>query len=438
MKRTHLLLAVFMTSVLMALAAGCGSADPTSTPTISPDAPTPTSAPVGFQAEWDALIAAAQEEGKLVIAGGGGSASIEPIYDIFSKKFGIKVILGRGSSREHAERILAEQSAGRFTVDVAHSGANSANTRYIANGMAQPIEPFFMHPEVLDKTNYFGGRYWWTDEEAQYHFVMTADVSHPAGKASWWWNTNLVSMDEILSWDSPFSVLKDENRGKLVTLTHLTGGATSGDLKDYLDPLVGPEWYERFYVDMDTFFAPGADLIIDGLAFGKYSYAIEMGGGSGDLREIRDGGGPVENYGDAFDDGRVPGIPVTQTLDATGGAGGMLLLMRNLPHPNATRLYVNWILSREGQQAIQDNVAPGDPPDELHDRVSLRNDLEPGLTYPASRREPGKNYANIDMQPELRPLADQVFRWLQALETEQRRVERPFDPAEYQDKVILQ
>lgn len=437
MKRMYAVPLAILASLFLMLAAACGSPDPTATPTISPGDATPTAAPTGFQAEWDALIAAAQEEGKLVVAGGGGVAPMEPIYEIFTEKFGVKVVLGRGSSREHSERILAEQSAGRFTVDVAHSGANSANTRYIANGMAQPIEPFFMNPEVLDKSNYFGGRYWWTDAEEKYHFVMTSQITSPAGQTNWWWNTNAVSVEEVATWTDSFSILKDENKGKIVILSHLTGGATGGDLKDYLDPLIGPEWFERLYTEMDVFFTQDFNTIVDGLTFGRFDYAIEIGSASREFDEIRDAAGPVLSYRDAWEAGLVPGLAVTRTLNATGGAAGMLLLMRNLPHPAATTLYVNWILSAEGQQAIQDNIAPGDLPGELHNRVSLRRGLDPGLTRPESRWEDGKTYANVDMQPEMRPLADDIYDWLQRLETARAVVERPFDPAEYQDRVIL-
>ena len=41
------------------------------------------------------------------------------------------------------------------------------------------------------------------------------------------------------------------------------------------------------------------------------------------------------------------------------------------------------------------------------------------------------------MQPELRPWADDVFVWLQTMEKEKRKVEWPFDPAEYNDTVFL-
>ena len=70
--------------------------------------------------------------------------------------------------------------------------------------------------------------------------------------------------------------------------------------------------------------------------------------------------------------------------------------------------------------------------------MSLRRGLDPGLTRPDRRWVEGETYANVDMQPDLRPLADQVYDYLQRLERAKEPVERPFDPLEYRDRVILQ
>ena len=420
---------------------------PTPTPTPVPPgvtvAPTPTTAAVptptldaSFTAEWERLIAAAQEEGKLVIAGGSGVQTIAPIYKFFEDKFGVKVVLGRGSSTEHANRVLAEQSAGRFTVDVAHSGANSANVRYIANGMAQPIAPWIFHPEAMPE-NWFGDRWWWTDAEEEYHFVMTSALSSASG-GSFWWNTNNLGLDEVASWTSWRDVLSDDNIGEVISLTHFVGGSTGGDLTSFLDPTQGVWYFERLKTEMDTFFTSDFNLIADSLAFGGYDIGVDVGGAGTILTEIRDNGGPVESYTDAYDKGLVPGLESIQTLNATGGAGGMLLLMQNVPHPNATKLYVNWMLSREGQQAIHDTPGEGAAPDELHTRVSLRRGLDPGLTRPDRRWVEGRTYANVDMQPDLRALADQVYDYLRRLERAGEPVELPFDPLDYRDRVIRQ
>ena len=189
---------------------------------------------------------------------------------------------------------------------------------------------------------------------------------------------------------------------------------------------------------METVFTPDFNQIVDGLSFGGYNIAVDIGSAGTELTEVRDNGGPVESYTDAYDKGLVPGLENIRTLNATGGAGGMLLLMRNVPHPNATKLYVNWMLSRQGQQNIHDTEAEGDAPGTLHARVSLRRGLDPGLTQPDRRWVEGQSYANVDMQPDLRPLATDIYEYLQRLERAGESVPLPFDPLEYRERVLLQ
>ena len=72
-----------------------------------------------FQAEWDALVEAAQAEGKLVIAAGGsGARDSRPVWDVFQNEYGIEVLITTGTSNEVVQRLLAEQSAQRYEVDL--------------------------------------------------------------------------------------------------------------------------------------------------------------------------------------------------------------------------------------------------------------------------------------------------------------------------------
>ena len=93
---TPILVTAVMAIALTLLLAACGSSDPTATPrpTATPIPATPTPLPPGvtavptptprptatpdasFEAQWNELIAAAQKEGGLVIAGGGGVARL--------------------------------------------------------------------------------------------------------------------------------------------------------------------------------------------------------------------------------------------------------------------------------------------------------------------------------------------------------------------------
>ena len=84
--------------------------------------PEATSTPTAFQVEWEALIAAAQREGRIVVAGGGGAGSSVHLFEHFGKKFGIRPVISWGSGREQASRMLAEQAARRYAVDIVLAG----------------------------------------------------------------------------------------------------------------------------------------------------------------------------------------------------------------------------------------------------------------------------------------------------------------------------
>ena len=96
----------------------CGSADPTPTPIPAVETVTPTPAMMGFDAEWQALIAAAQAEGTLVV----GGPTNEQVVREFGERFGIEVRISPGSGFEITDRLLAEQSVRRYTMDTMWNG----------------------------------------------------------------------------------------------------------------------------------------------------------------------------------------------------------------------------------------------------------------------------------------------------------------------------
>lgn len=76
-------------------------------------------------------------------------------------------------------------------------------------------------------------------------------------------------------------------------------------------------------------------------------------------------------------------------LTAEGGAVG---LMNSAPHPHAAALFINWLLSREGQVATQKALA--DYGSQALD--SFRTDIPKDHILPDLRRQEGVQY--IDLQ----------------------------------------
>ena len=107
-----------VTALILALSLVACGADPTATPTTAPTPtpppeaePTPDAAAL-FEAEWAALIEAAQAEGEVSLTfGGSAGRNFRPVAEFWGEKFGVTPILATGSGSAHVNRVLAEQTA---------------------------------------------------------------------------------------------------------------------------------------------------------------------------------------------------------------------------------------------------------------------------------------------------------------------------------------
>ena len=70
-----------------------------------------------------------------------------------------------------------------------------------------------------------------------------------------------------------------------------------------------------------------------------------------------------------------------------GPSQGGVNLFKNAPHPNAAKVAINWLLSREGQDTYQKAFA------QQHDvRQSMREDISMEVIPPTYRRVKGVKY----------------------------------------------
>jgi len=84
-----------------------------------------------------------------------------------------------------------------------------------------------------------------------------------------------------------------------------------------------------------------------------------------------------------------------------GLPGGTLGIPTHAPHPNAAKVFVNWLLSREGQIALQKLGRP-----DAHN--SRRIDIPKDDVDPYNRLEEGKKYFDL-ARPEYQDLT-QIFK----------------------------
>jgi ABC-type glycerol-3-phosphate transport system substrate-binding protein len=134
----------------------------------------------------------------------------------------------------------------------------------------------------------------------------------------------------------------------------------------------------------------------DWLAVGKYAICFFC-----DVDILKQQGLPVDTFGPkAFKEG---GGLVQQF--------GTLTLVNRAPHPNAARVFINWLLSRKGQIALQKTLADAEsPPDSL--RTDIPKDDVPYL----HRRVDGIKYLDTSKPgwQEMKPVLEIVNEALKA------------------------
>ena len=153
------------------------------------------SATANFDQEWAKLVAAAKQEGTVAIASGGApSRQYRPVVDVFQKKFGVTVEVSTGNATDTVNRVLAERKAGKYTMDVALISSRENNQRLVPSESLIPFASLLIHPEVVDKSAWYRGRYWYSDKESKYAFIYHVSKED---RYETWYNTDKIKEAEI-------------------------------------------------------------------------------------------------------------------------------------------------------------------------------------------------------------------------------------------------
>lgn len=329
-----------------------------------------------MQKQWDALVEGARAEGSVqVILSGEMPQTLQPVLSEFEKKFGVKVESQTGAGQEHADRITAEQQAGRFTVDVWIGGANTALAQLLPANALAPVKPMLILPEVTDQSLWYGGRHAWSDPEGQYIFTWGAS---PA-VSDIVYNTNLVDPNTITSyWD----LLDPKWHGEIVGRDPSQTGVAAETVYYYLAPELGPEFLSRLIRETDITITADARQAAEWIATGKF--ALGLFALATPIDELKNEGFPVES---------VLPHPLKEVPPLSASAAN-LFAPRNAPHPNAQTLFINWMLSREGQSLIIKQVHG------VADIDSLRTDIPKEDVAQQYRIDPSVSYLVPFLSPD--------------------------------------
>ncbi|HXV78643.1 MAG TPA: extracellular solute-binding protein [Candidatus Binatia bacterium] len=309
-----------------------------------------------WKADWDKTVEAAKKEGQLVLY---GSADYEKLFAEFNKKYPeIKVVGVFGRGADVAKRFMAERRAEKYLADLYVNGMTTGYNVFYKAKALDPIPPLLVLPEVTDTSKWWQGKLHYVDPENQYLLNINGETRIVVG-----YNTKLVNPAEIKSyWD----LLNPKWKGKIVAYDPSLGGAGDAMRFFYHQKSLGPEFIKRILTETDVVISTDTRQMGDWLAGGKFALSIF---------------GPISRMD--LDIMQLQGLPVSwfapeqlkEGAYITAGSGGVALINK-APHPNAAKVGLNWLLSREGQIAYQRIFTEGnDGPDSL--RIDIPKDKVP-------------------------------------------------------------
>ena len=282
---------------------------------------------------WDKLVADAKKEGKVVIIAPSDPQVREAIPAAFKAKYGITVEYLGGRSSDMAARLRTERQSGIYTIDVALSGTLTMASIFYGEKMLDPLRPALIDPEVTDGSKWKAGKLWFIDPDDKY-ILRIFNTRTPM----LYLNTNYVKPEEI---QSAQDLLNPKFQGKIVTSDPTLPGIGSSDsARFYIQ--YGEDFVKKLYIDQKTVMSRDRRQIGDGLARG--AWPIAMGAEDEEMVKLQKEGFPIHRV-----------YSLKGMSDIVSPSEGHVGLFNNAPHPNAARLFVNWIASKEGLEIYARN-----------------------------------------------------------------------------------
>jgi ABC-type Fe3+ transport system, periplasmic component len=284
-------------------------------------------AQTNWQSEWEKTLAAAKMEGKAVVGIPPSAELRKELDSAFKAKFGFELELFPATGPQIANRVVTEGNAGMRYFDTFIFGS-CTGVPLIKTGLFDQAEPYFILPEVKEPKNWWGGHVFMdnvSNTRLFYSFIATKSTE------GFWHNTTLAKAEELRSLDDYLNPKWKSRIG--LSDPRVAGSGLS--VWSYLWSVKGEDYLQKL-VHQDLFVTQNLRQLAEALAKGKV--ALTLGIGTAQTEPFVKAGLPLRS------------LPEPREGTPSSNGYGSLAILKNPPHPNATKIFVNWLLSKEGQE----------------------------------------------------------------------------------------
>jgi iron(III) transport system substrate-binding protein len=326
--------------------------------------------PQGYPADYATVVDAAKKEGKLLVYATTDATAGNPLIKDFQALYpGVQIEYSDLNSTELYNRFIAEAAAGSGTADVLWSSAMDLQVKLVNDGQALT----YASPEIPSLPQ------WAVWKNAAYGTTYEP--------IAFVYNKRLVPAEDV-----------PQDHAALLTLLSTKTDAYKGKITAY-DPERSGVGY--LFVNEDVKYFPQAwDLF---KAFGKAGIKVYTSAGAMMERvtsgEHTIGYGIFGSYALARSK-KDPNLGIVMPKDYTLVTSRVMFISKGAKHPNAAKLFVDYILSKRGQNIVANTA----------DLYSLRDDVEGEATAKHVAELIGDKARPVPIGPELLTNLDQKKR----------------------------
>jgi len=338
------------------------------------------------QQEWDKVLAAAQKEGVVVVSGPPTAVQRAVITKEWAKDFpAIQLQYTGARGSEIMSKVVRERLAGIYNWDAALASTDPTVFDLGPIHALAPLRDAIIKPDIVEDKNWFAGfAAGFMDDDEKYLYAASGQST-----AFGYVNRACLSAAEF---DSLDDLMKPELKGKVVFHDPTIPGEST-QILGALAMVKDEAWLKDLFTSHGVTFSRDYRQMSEWLVNCSKPVAIALP--ESDLMPLQQSGlGKQVEY--------MQGPQWLGNHDPGGAVGNAFIgWYNNAPHPNAAKIFVNWYLSREFQQAYSDATRSN----------SRRTDVKPG--NPRLVMQPGVEYLNTAQGTlvKIKKLQAQIKRW---------------------------
>jgi len=309
----------------------------------------------GASPEWERVLTAARAEGQITVAA--FPLLQEKMSAAFERDTGIRLNFLAGNTAEQSARLEAEARAKNLTIDILLGGGRELGPM-MRDGLLEPVAPQLLLPGISPK-NFRRGKLKWMDSSSQY---LLQGAEYVFG-----WlliNKDKIDPGKIRNWRD---LLDPQYRGKIASYDLRSPGPGQGS-SAWIYVTFGIDYIKALFLDQQVKFSTDNRQLVEMVARGTYPIVF----------------GAIQTEVERFKKAGFSNLAVALPDDAPGyltGGYSVLKQAKGVPHPNAAGVFINWYMSRPGQEVYESVML------ETSCRADLNTDLpdylvpRPGVKY---------------------------------------------------------